>query len=59
MSRAGEMGWWLRALAAPPEDTGLIPSTHLAVSPHFQGDLTPSSGFCGHQAHTAHRHKYR
>ena len=29
--RAGEMAQWLRALTAPPEDPGSIPSTHMAA----------------------------
>ena len=28
---AGEMAQWLRALTAPPEDPGSIPSTHMAA----------------------------
>ena len=28
---ADEMAQWLRALTAPPEDPGSIPSTHMAV----------------------------
>ena len=28
---AGEMAQWLRALTAPPEDLGSIPSTHMAA----------------------------
>lgn len=38
---AEEMGHWLSSLAALPEDTGLIPSTHMAAhsyqSPLFLG----------------------
>jgi hypothetical protein len=33
---AGEMPPWLRALAAPTEDLGLIPSTHMGLNNHLQ-----------------------
>jgi len=36
---AGEMVQWLRALAAFPEDSGSIPSTHMAA--HSHSHLTP------------------
>lgn len=37
MSRAlaGEMSQWLRVLAAPAEDAGLIPNTHMVGHNHL------------------------
>jgi hypothetical protein len=32
---AGEMAWRLRALAAPPENTGSIPSNHMLAHNHL------------------------
>ena len=32
---AGAMAQWLRALAAHPEDPGLVPSTHMAAQNHL------------------------
>ena len=43
------MAQWLRALFSFPEDEGLIPSTHLTVTP-VPGDLMISSGLHGPQA---------
>ena len=52
---AGEMARGLRALAALPEDPGLIPCTYI-IHNHLltlvPGDLMPSSGLLGHQEHT-------
>lgn len=54
---AGAIAQWLRTLAAPPGVSGLIPSIHRVTHSHLKlqlvpGDLTLSSGFCGHQAQT-------
>jgi hypothetical protein len=40
----------LSKLAAPPEDTGLVPNTQEVVHiiPLIPGDLMPSSGFLGY-----------
>lgn len=46
------MAWQLTAQATPPEDLGLIPSTHMvaydraSVMP-ILGNLTPTSGLLG------------
>jgi hypothetical protein len=40
------MAEWLRALVAPAEDLGLIPSAHIAAHNHL---LTPVNGDNGHQ----------
>lgn len=50
----GEMGQWLKALAALTEDSGPIASTHNgssqpSITPDT-GDLIPSSDLFGHQA---------
>lgn len=34
------MAWWLRALAALPEDPHSIPSTHLEVYSNYMGSDT-------------------
>jgi len=53
--RAEEAARWLGALAAPPEDSGSIPSTHLVrlttASNFVPGDLAPSSGLCRYCVH--------
>ena len=46
---AGEMAWWLRALAALAENPGLVPGALMTAQNHvyiqFQGiSLVPSSG---------------
>lgn len=41
----------LRELAAPPEDPGLITSTHMEASNCYRGSM-PSSGLRGQQAET-------
>jgi hypothetical protein len=53
------MAQWLRALAAPPEDSGSVPSTHMVAHMSLTPvpeDLLPPSGLCGHCMHVVHRH---
>ena len=38
------MAQWLRALAALPEDQGLILSIHMRITTHSQPAVTPVSG---------------
>jgi len=45
---------WCKALAALPEGTGSIPSTHGGSQPSINS--TPSSGLCGYCMHIVHRH---
>ena len=49
---------WLndRVLADLSDDLGSIPSTHSVIP--VPGDLMPSSGLCGHQAHVWYTHRH-
>ena len=50
---AGEMDRWLRTLCVPPEDPGLISSTHMAahncLESQFQGIRHPQTENCAHE----------
>lgn len=55
---AAEMAWWLRALAAPTEAPGSVPSTHSGISlpspvPALR-NLVPASGLREHWIHMVH-----
>lgn len=51
----GVMVQGLRVLAAPTEDEGLIPSTHML--PHnYLGDPIPSFVLCRHCIHVVNMH---
>lgn len=44
-------------LRALPEEMGsLFDSLAIVCNPQFQGDLTPSSGLCGHSIHVVYRY---
>lgn len=54
---ADEMAQWYRALAVLPEDLSSLLRTHVATQEVIipvPGSLTPSSGFCEHQAYMWH-----
>ena len=57
--RVGEMTPWSRVLAAPAENLGPVPTSHIAG--HYSvasgiGYPTPSPGLHGQQARTLHIH---
>ena len=56
---AGEMAQWLRALAAPAEDSSSFPGTHMAAPGHLDNCSSKAPtlsseplGQCTHTAHT-------
>lgn len=60
---AAEMAWWLRALAAPTEHPGSVPSTHSGISlpspiPALR-NLVPTSGLREHWIHMVHMQTLR
>lgn len=61
MKGARELAQRLKALAVLGEDPGLVPRTHMVLtttSNYSLGDMAPSSGLCGLQAHTRCTYTY-
>jgi hypothetical protein len=60
---SGETAQWLRAIAALPENPGLIPRTYINRSKLFltavPGDVMPASVLCRGHKHVVYKHTHR